>query len=280
MARKAPFRERMQRRVAIAGGRAARTRPGGGPRHRSVFLHMPKCGGTSLSEAMYATVPLPERIGVIDAVSTRRAAAMLHFGENDLFRCHEDLEHGQLTFDLREGMLLQHMAWDTMLIHGHVFWSERAEQHFGETYRYVTLLREPVARAVSNFRMTQRAGVVTDDLDTYLDGPVARRHARVYLRYLTGRNDIADDDVPAALDLARSRLEKFAVVGFLDDIAGFMQAYRAMFGVTLRMPRLNAAPDAKPAYTDEQMARMRTLCAPDIALYDHARTLFAKGAAA
>lgn len=273
MARKAPLKERISRRLSIVTGRVRRSVPGAAPKHRSVFLHMPKCGGTSLSEAMYATVPFTERIGVIDAVSTRRATAMLHFGKNEPFLCHEDLDTGQKVFDLREAMLLQHMAWDTMLIHGHVLWSEQAEQHFGATYKYVTLLRDPVARTVSNFRMAQRSGVVTDDLATYLDGPIARRHARVFLRYLAGRNDIADDEIPAAVELAKARLAQFALVGFLDDTSTFFRRYREIFGVSLRMAQLNAATEKKPTYDEAQMARVTELCAPDIAIYDFARTL-------
>ncbi len=271
MARKAPFRERMARRLAIGGGRALRTATGQGPRHRSLFLHLPKCGGTSLSEAMYATVPLGQRIGVIDAVATRRAAAILRFGADDATLCHEDLEHGQDTFDLREGMLLQHMAWDTMLIHGHVLWSEAAERHFGAAYKVVTVMREPLARTVSNFRMARRAGVVADDFDAWVEGPVARRQARVFLRYLAGANDIAEEAVPEALERARARLGRVALVGFLDRMDGFRAAYGDLFGVRLRLPRLNAAPDAAPDLTPAQEARLRALCAPDIALWEAAR---------
>ncbi|WP_170831490.1 sulfotransferase family 2 domain-containing protein [Jannaschia faecimaris] len=249
-----------------------RTRPGAAPRHRSVFLHMPKCGGTSLSEAMYATVPLNQRIGVIDAVSTRRTASMLSFGEDSAALCHEDLEHGQLTFDLREKMLLQHMAWDTMLIHGHVLWSTRAERHFGNAYKYVTILRDPVARTVSNFRMMKRNGLLEDDFDAYLEGPVARRHARVYLRYLAGANDIAENEVSDALALAHARLSQMALVGFLDRMDRFLEAYRALFGVRLSPARLNTAPDRPPEHTPAQIERIHALCAPDIAIFEAART--------
>lgn len=263
----------MKRRTAIATGRSRRTLPGAAPRHRSVFFHMPKCGGTSLSEAMYATIPINQRIGVIDAVATRRAAAIMHFDRDDAQLCHEDLDHGQLVFDLRESLLLQHMAWDTMLIHGHVLWSDKADRHFGEQYKFVTLLRDPVARTISNMRMTQRAGLVGDDLDAYLEGPVARRHARVYLRYLAGRNDIDERDVPDALSKALTRLERFALVGFLDEFNDFASRYQALFGVGLSMPRLNAAPNDHPNLPQSIQARLRTLCAPDIEIFERAREL-------
>ncbi len=273
MARKAPFTERLTRRLAILRGRSRRSLPGAAPNHKSVFVHMPKCGGTSLSEAMYATVPFNERIGVIDAVSTRSAAAMMHFDQHDRFLCHEDLEHGQHTFDLREAMMLQHMAWGTMLIHGHVFWSDKAQTHFGNSYKYVTLLRDPVARMVSNFRMTQRAGIVGEDVDEYLESPVARRHAQVYLRYLSGRNDIDAADTDRMVAMAKERLAGFALVGFLDDTESFFANYKKVFGVPLKMARLNSAPDKKPPYSDSQMAKFKELCSPDLEIYDFAKEL-------
>lgn len=273
MARKAPFRERLTRRAAIANGRILRSLPGCAPRHPSLFFHLPKCGGTSLSEAMYATVPLNHRIGVIDAEAARRTASILHFDVDDPQTCHEDGENGQLTFDTREGHLLQHMAWDTMLIHGHVLWSEKAWRHFGDRYKYVTLMRDPVARMMSNFGMAQRNGMVTGDLDSYLTSPIARKHAQVYLRYLCGRNDIPEDDVPAALELAKSRLSRFALIGFLDRTQEFISEYRDMFGVKLHLPRLNAAKGDRPLPEASQRAKIEALCAPDVALFDAARSL-------
>lgn len=274
MARKAPLMERMSRRMAIFRGRATHSFAGRGPRHASLFFHLPKCGGTSLSEAMYATIPFNHRIGVIDAVATRRAAAILNFDEDDKQKCHEDLDTGQLTFDLREGMLLQHMAWDTMLIHGHVFWSDRAWTHFSGHYKYVTIMRDPMERMVSNFRMCQRSGIVTEEFDQYLEGPIARRHAQVYLRYLAGSNDIPAPDVASALQKAHARLDHFALIGFLDRTAAFQSAYKDLFGVRLRLPKLNAAPSDAPKLTEDQTSKIRDLCAPDYDLYEAAKARF------
>lgn len=95
MARKAPFRERLTRRARILQGRTIRSAPGQKPAHPSLFFHLPKCGGTSLSEAMYATIPFSERIGVLDALATRRAVSLLQDGLDDPVKYHEDLEHGQ-----------------------------------------------------------------------------------------------------------------------------------------------------------------------------------------
>ena len=237
-------------------------------------MHMPKCGGTSLSEAMYGTVPFADRLGVIDAPSTRRAAAILRANRDDLLTCHEDLDTGQPTFDLREALMLQHMAWGTRLIHGHVFWSDRAAQHFPQ-YKLVTLMRDPVQRMLSNYRMARRNGVIDAPLDLYLDSTAARRHAQVYLRYLTAKNDIPEDEAAQATDLALSRLPQFALIGFLEDLRSFTRRYREMFDVPLSIARLNTAPDPPPDLTTDQARRIRELCAPDIAIHARARELAA-----
>jgi hypothetical protein len=232
---------------------------------------MPKCGGTSIAEALYATVPIGAGLTVLDAVSTRRAAAIHAFAKDDPTLCHEDFPHGALVFDLREKMLLQAMAADQALIHGHVLWSERAAEHFAGRYRFVTILRGPEARMLSNYHMAVRAGLLADDLDAYLDTPVAESHARVFLRYLSGRNVVPDQELDASIALAIRRLDGFAVVGFLDDLAGFRDRYRAVFGVGLRIRAYNRAATPPPDPTPQQMARVTAMCEPDRIIYDAAR---------
>jgi hypothetical protein len=279
LARELPFLQRNRRRLRVYAGRALRSGLLPAPRHRSLFLHMPKCGGTSVSEAMYATLPARARLGVIDAVSTRRAAAIISAGRDDKTLCHEDLPQGAAVFALREKLLLTHMAWDTWLIHGHVLYSQAAEDHFADRYKYVTLLRDPVARMISNYKMAHRAGVIEQDFDSYLDSPAAVSQAQVYLRYLSGQTVVPEAGVAAALALSKARLDRFAVVGFLDDLPGFVAAYRDVFGVGLRIGRFNAAPTSGgPDLNPDQMARVKALTAPDQAIYDHARAAGAQSA--
>ncbi|QHQ36411.1 sulfotransferase family 2 domain-containing protein [Algicella marina] len=265
---------RTLRRLRVSSGRLAHTGLLPAPRHPCLFMHMPKCGGTSLSQALYATVPIHRRVAVIDAPSTRRAAAIWHKGVDDPRRAHEDLPGGAHTFALREQLLLQHMAWGSWLIHGHLLWSQKAQEHFGDTYKYVTLLRDPVARMVSNYRMAARAGLVRGSFDAYLDGPLARNHARVYLRYLGGLAEVSDDTLDETLALALGRLQSFACVGFLDDIPGFRTAYRDQFGVDLRIGTANAAPDEPPDLSAAQRRTLTALCRHDLMLYECARDAF------
>lgn len=260
-----------RRRARLYGSRLLRTIPLRGLKQPCFFLHLPKCGGTSVAAGLYGTVGLGQRIGVIDALATRRAAAIRHFSRDDLKLCHEDLPHGHHTFALREEMLLMHMAWGSRLIHGHVLFSDDAEKHFGKTYKTVTLMRDPYERTISNYRMAVRAGVIADDVDAWLDSPVAESMARVYLRYLCGRTVIAPGDMVRMEAQARLNLAKLDLVGFLDDLDGFRHGFRKAFGVTPSIPRYNIGTGAPIALGDHQYEKLHKLLEPDQRLYELAR---------
>ncbi|MEM9196993.1 MAG: hypothetical protein AAGD12_03990 [Pseudomonadota bacterium] len=262
--------ENTQRRLHVYGRRALRCAAGGLDRP-CLFVHLPKCGGTSLANALYATVPLHRPIAVVDAVSTRRAAAILAFGRDDPWLCHEDLDAGHHTFALRERLALSHMAQGMRLVHGHIPLTPRIARHFSTSYRIVTVLRDPVERAVSNFRMAVRAGLIGPDIDQWLASPLAQRHATAYLRYFSGSWQIAHRNEAAALARAEAALSRISLIGFLDEMPDFTRRFREMFGVSLALPHLNAAPDQAPPLSASQRARLEALCVPDLVLYAAAR---------
>lgn len=259
-----------RRRLALATRRARHTLPGAGLRRPCLFVHMPKCGGTSLAQGLYGCVPLHRRIGVIDAPSTRRAAAIQGLDFDDPQAAHEDLSHGHHTFALREGLVLTHMAWQTPLIHGHVLLTPKVLALAGRDYGLVTMLREPQARALSNYAMAVRARVIADDLDAWLAGGIGKSMAQAYVRYLSGATVVEQPGMDAAVALACARLDEFAVVGFLDQTRAFQRRFAGAFGARPAMPRLNQAPRSGPVLSPEQRARLHDLTAPDRAIYAHA----------
>lgn len=251
--------------------------PFGGLRHPCFFMHVPKCGGTSISEALYATVPLNRRVGLIDAVSTRRASALLHADRNEKFLYHDDFANGRRVYDLRESMLLVHMAWGTELIHGHVLFSDRAYRHFGERYHYVTLLREPIERTVSNYLGSVRVGLIPDDFDAYLQSEVFRTQGISMLRYFSGRHPIERADEARALELAKAHLERFSIIGFLDELDVFRDRFHALFGRRPVIYRYNSAHTTAPSLGPARIAHIRAVLATEIELWEHARRTVARG---
>lgn len=218
-----------------------------------------------------ATVPVHNRRGDIDVVSTRRAAAMIHAGVDDPLLYHDDLATGAQVYALREGQLLTHMAAGTKVVSGHVLFSETAERFFGETYAFVTVMREPVARVLSNFGHSAAEGLFPRDFDAYLSHYCARSQGLMMLRFFAGRHEIAPGEEAEALAIAKARVDRFDVIGFLDDLDGFCSAYRNALGVRPRVFRYNERRWPKATPTPEQRARLETLMAPEIALWEYAQ---------
>jgi hypothetical protein len=262
--------QRFKRRMRTYSGRAMASLRGG-ITDPVFFMHLPKCGGTSVAEALYATVPLQERVGVIDANSTRRTAAMMHDDVNELHSQHDDLPNSKNVYDLRETMLINHMAWDSQMIHGHVLFSDRAHNHFGQDYKYVTVLREPVARTLSNFVHCVFSGMIANDFDAYLDSKILRAHGLTFLRYFSGSATLSTSQEDAALAKAKGTVAKFSVVGFLDDLPRFCTDYNAAFGVRPRIGVHNQALSPPFHPSDEQMGKLALILQNEIAFWHYVR---------
>jgi len=242
----------------------------GGLHHPCVFMHVPKCGGTSISEALYATVPMHRRVGIIDANATRIATALVHADANEQFLYHDDLPNGAEVYKLRETQLLMHMAWETELIHGHILFSEQAYRHFGDKYHYITLLREPIERTVSNFLGSARGGMIENDLDRYLHSAIFRTHGLSMLRYFSGKHPIEQEEEQKALKLAKENMTLFSIIGFLDDLDAFTQQFFTLFGRRPTIYRYNQSNIKHPTLTSNQQSRVETVLAAELELWEHA----------
>jgi len=231
---------RFRRRLRTYSGRAKST-IAGGPSHPVFFMHIPKCGGTSISEALYATIPLHKRVGVIDANATRRAAAIYYQDTDALNKVHDDLPNSAQVYQMREQMLITHMAWNSPMIHGHVLFSETADRHFGSQYKYVTVLRDPISRVLSNYAHSVSGGLIADNFDTYLESDIVRAHGLTFLRFFSGRSTISIDQEKEAFTEAKINFNRFDVVGFLDDLPSFCAEYKQVLGLKPRIPRYNTA---------------------------------------
>ncbi|AWX93848.1 hypothetical protein DPM13_14545 [Paracoccus mutanolyticus] len=265
--RELPPLARFRQRSRLYLGRSLRTVSG--LRQPCVFMHVPKCGGTSVSEALYATVPLHRKIGILDSPSIRSALAIQHSGQDDL-SFHDEGARADDIAAFRETLLLMHMAHRATLIHGHFLFSERAWQHFGDRYRYVTILRDPVARTVSHIRLDAGREPFGEDPG----GTAGRAAAKA--------TNLQDDfhgspmrrNIGRAMERALRNMERFSLIGFLEDLDGFSRDFAALFGVRPWIPHYNSAGQDKPfAMTTEQRDRLAALSAPDIELYAHARRI-------
>lgn len=244
-----------------------------------VFLHFPKCGGNSVGAAIHDRYKtFAPRGGTalvnINAEASLKAASRFYGTDNPFT---DDYRH---ILKYREYLLVYFMGLDTTrYIDGHVGFSDLAYQEFKDKYAFITVLRNPVKRWISAFfynRYRQDCDwKINDGLLEYLDSPRSRANGWEYVKKLQGEMDSDLDYTSSeAIEKAKNNLEKFTIVGFLEDLGDFRRKFRNRFGVDLRIGRINTGPKStdyvNSILTDDIEERIWNICRPDLAVYQHA----------
>lgn len=247
-------------RAGLTGARR-RLHPG-----RVVFHHVPKCGGTSVGRALRKRFLLSQAT-VLPEATYRAEAALAPDATSDALRARAE--------DLRERMLLYHLAAGVDCVSAHVRFSEAAWAGYRDTVKFVTMLRDPAARFVSHYRWSHGRpdghAHIPDAFPAFLETPAARHLGAFYVYFFSGLPPDADMTTTAALDRAKVNLDRFDVVGILDRLAEFRAAIRREVGVGVRIGHENRARAPAPDWAAEHGDRIMALTAPDRAVFAHAR---------
>jgi hypothetical protein len=211
-----------------------------------IFVHVPKAGGSTLRSIMMRSVLADERIAMDQPSSALMDMRLRLFA-------------GHVRFGLHHGLT--------------------------RPVRYVTMLREPVSRYLSDFfyafqsddhrlRDEIRSGRLT--LEDYLMGRQAS-DPRGLIRQVAGLDGAATDDVALA---TRVMEDSYALVGLTErfDESALLLAHLMGWGPPLYLPKNRtrmdpAARRIRDAYHANPLPDVRQRFAPDIAFYEAAERL-------
>ena len=199
--------------------------------HRIVFHHVPKCGGTSVGRSL-------RRAYILSQGTVTPDASMKAFDAAREDRAH--VSSGDVS-ELREMMLLYMLYTDTRCVSAHIPFSEAAYKRFSGRYVFVTLLRDPVDRFISNYYWSHQhpggVGHIAEPFEEFLLTERARHLGSTYVRYFCG--EPAQQFTAKHVDAAIRNLHHMECVGFLDEIGRFESALRQLTGKRLKIGREN-----------------------------------------
>jgi Sulfotransferase family len=238
-----------------------------------VFHHVPKCAGTSVARALRMRY-LPSQEGIPSGPSFYAAKA---FAPN--------LSTSQLwpaVLDLREKMLLSHMYNGVRCIAAHVRFSERAYEEFHRHYKFITILREPVSRYISHyfwdFDGPEEWARISVGIEEFVETEQGARYGLLFGENYSGLPSDTDFSSPQAVEAAKRNLDRFAAVGFVEDMARFQRRLKETLGISVNIKHQNRGrvqdQTKKRVVTPDVRRKIEALCAPDTEIYDYARRKF------
>ncbi|MDP2760789.1 MAG: sulfotransferase family 2 domain-containing protein [Sideroxyarcus sp.] len=256
------------------------------------YLHIPKCGGTSLHYSIASKYGLsalltPNNIIHLNSVASAFAAQRM----------------GKSIGEFRDEIVGYYFAHPAAkFISGHFHFDSSSCKLLSEGWSFITLLRDPVPRFVSAFYYNkylpdfpspyhlQKSSPAAKDGDFYIQRLTGSLEEFVYmdeaLKYGCDMvRQIASCDAngfgvtDAEINNAINFLEGFEVVGLLEHMDDFVADFYGKFGVKLAIPHLNFA-NKKSVKLDQLpvqvVDRIREICEPNIKVYEHFKNKIAR----
>ena len=230
-----------------------------------VFVHLPKCAGTSVRAAIERYYP-KTRVTKLSSAGSKHCADYL--GMNMLA-----YRRGLLIYQLQRGGKCRFLT-------GHHPVSSEVLDRWGGKWRFVTLLRDPVDRFISQYFYnldSDSPWVVNHSLEEHVQRERATGGGTMYLHYLGDFFREEMNDPEEAVTEACRTLDRMDIVGTLEDLPRFVNAFETKFGKQLRVGVENRN-EARQSIRRDQVTpgllrQVEDLCRHERTVYEHVKEL-------
>ncbi|MEM9806509.1 MAG: sulfotransferase family 2 domain-containing protein [Cyanobacteria bacterium P01_A01_bin.123] len=236
------------------------------------FMHIPKTGGTSIDFAISRHYPISKYY--VDPVVTINVARIV--ADQNL-----DAVDFEACFSLRENILAYKMGKGIKYVTGHVPFRTDIWEAFHHQYLFTAILRDPIRRFISQYfyNKHKQAEYSKIDLDfsDYIASEAGARCGATYVRYFMGSSKPTNLFSAEAIQAAKNNLSKFSMIGFLEKLDLAVESFAKISELKLNVPHQNKNPKKNYQLSEQDMAKVRQICAPDIEIYDYAKHIFLEG---
>ena len=236
---------------------------------RICFIHVPKCGGASVSAGFRSSYHWLERLKRpnfrISLYSAEFAGEQFALDPNIVRQA-----------ALAHALGISQYKFAT----GHVYAAPEVVEHYKDQWQFVTVMRDPVSRFISNYiynRYKEKKfyGVNEKTLDEVLDSPDGQFYGTSFCQYFGAYSDLSHSPSEVYVDTALKNLENFAAIGFLEDVQQMEASFSSLTVKPFSLGSYNKSP--RPELTEDirsnskAMARIQELCEADQKIYDSVR---------
>lgn len=229
-----------------------------------VYCHIPKCGGTSLREALRKKFIFSKK--EIEADEAYKAVMDERYNQVQLLKKSRKFRSEMLKYYLEDGK---------KYISGHCPINSKIISLYKHEYDFISVLRNPVDRFISHYRysyMSGNHGNINEGIEDYILTDRAKMNGVIYSDYF-GCN--ADGN---KLDKAKETLNSLSFFGFVENMDSVEKYLNGELGINIEISHSNVGKNRNTYYggdiPKEIIYEIENICKDDIEIYDYAKELY------